>query len=497
MVLATSKYNMKYNMTVNRMVFSLIAALLLSVGVALDCVASVEPDFCSPKLKNGHGNPILDFHFSADPTAVEYDGRLYVYATNDHQQYDSVGQNGKNTYERIKSLVMFSTGDMVNWTYHGLIDVADIAPWIIASWAPSVVKRDEGDGKTRFYLYFSNSGFGTGVLTSESPVGPWTSPLDKSLVDANTPGLGNCKVPFDPGAVVDLDGVGWLTVGAGSSRIMRLGDDMTSIGSEIKEIRAPKHFEANELNYINGTYVYTYNNDWQERNDWAENAEVPTRCSMSYMVSRTPLEPDSWKYCHHYLKNPGDCGFDASNNHTHLHKFRGRWYIFYHNLSLQSSFNTNGGFRNVCVDEIAVDEDNIDIKLAEQTVEGPAQIESMNPFDVIQAETTFATHGVKFEETPCAGDMVVVPDKEFALTMVKGVRFTKEPVRCQVMASGKGRIEVRKDSADGELLAAVDVDAVSSTLHISDVTGCAGNELCDLYFVLTGRDLRFDRWQFR
>ena len=93
--------------------------------------------------------------------------------------------------------------------------------------------------------------------------------------------------------------------------------------------------------------------------------------------------------------------------------------------------------------------------------------------------------------------MVVVPDKEFALTKVKGVRFNRKPARCLVTASGKGRIEVRKDSADGELLAAVDVDAVSSTLHISDVTGCAGDELCDLCFVLTGRDLRFDRWQFR
>ena len=69
----------------------------------------------------------------------------------------------------------------------------------------------------------------------------------------------------------------------------------------------------------------------------------------------------------------------------------------------------------MCVDEIAVDEDNIDIKLAEQTVEGPTQIESMNPFDVIQAETTFATHGVKFEETPGAGDMVALTTSSSAM----------------------------------------------------------------------------------
>ena len=248
---------------------------------------------------------MLDFQFTADPTAVEHEGRLYVYATNDHQQFEEVGRDGKNTYERIKSLVMMSTDDMVNWTYHGNIDVGNVAPWIMASWAPSIVKRKEEDGKTHFYLYFSNSGFGTGVLTATSTVGPWTSPLDKSLVDANTSGLGKCKVPFDPGAVIDPDGTGWLTIGAGNSCIMRLGADMISIDSELKELKAPHHFEANELNYINGTYVYTYNTDWKDRGDWNVGEEVPSICSMSYMTSKTPLDPDSWKYHHHYLKNPG------------------------------------------------------------------------------------------------------------------------------------------------------------------------------------------------
>lgn len=156
----------------------------------------------STKLATGNHNPILDFLFTADPTAVEHEGRLYVYGTNDHEQFDSVGVNGKNSYEKIKSLAMMSTDDMVNWTYHGLIPTGELAPWIINSWAPSACKRVEEDGKTHFYLYFSNSGYGVGVLTATSPVGPWRSPLQKSLVDAKTPGLGDCKVPFDPGVVV-------------------------------------------------------------------------------------------------------------------------------------------------------------------------------------------------------------------------------------------------------------------------------------------------------
>ena len=102
----------------------------------------------SPQFFSGNANPLLDFIFVADPTSVEYNGRLYVYGTNDTQQLDSVGKDGKNTYQYIHSLVMLSTDDMVNWTYHGLIEVKVLSPWGIASWAPSIVSRVESDVKT-------------------------------------------------------------------------------------------------------------------------------------------------------------------------------------------------------------------------------------------------------------------------------------------------------------------------------------------------------------
>ena len=44
-------------------------------------------------------------------------------------------RSGKNTYEHIKSLVILSTDDMVNYTYHGIIDIAEICPWALASGA--------------------------------------------------------------------------------------------------------------------------------------------------------------------------------------------------------------------------------------------------------------------------------------------------------------------------------------------------------------------------
>lgn len=125
--------------------------------------------------------------------------------------------------------------------------------------------RALGQVRCPFYLYFSNSGWGTGVITATSPTGPWSDPLGKSLIDGNTPGLDGCKSPFDPGVCIDDNGTGWLSFGGGtdSARIVKLGSDMISLDSEIVKIPSLFHFEASELNYINGTYVYTYNNDWR------------------------------------------------------------------------------------------------------------------------------------------------------------------------------------------------------------------------------------------
>ena len=71
------------------------------------------------------------------------------------------------------------------------------------------------------------------------------------LVSQFTQGLGHCRAPFDPGAVIDDEGTGWLSFGGGGkgevgtdympedARIVRLGKDLLSLDSEIVEIKAP------------------------------------------------------------------------------------------------------------------------------------------------------------------------------------------------------------------------------------------------------------------
>ncbi len=356
-------------------------------------------------------NPISSDFFCADPTSVEYNGRLYLIGTNDHEQFLADGPEVDNKYDKIKSMVILSTDDMVNWIYHGEINIGEVAPWIINSWAPTIVSRVEDDGKTHFYLYFSNNGLGVGVIHATDPLGPWDDPLGEPLISTSTPGLTNCPNPFDPGAVIDDNGVGWLSFGAGiaadgseympgSNRIVRLGDDMISFDSEFAEIPAPYHFEASELNYINDTYVYTYNCDWSDHTEqWDYDCEAPSGCSMVYMTSKTPLDPESWEMKGEYFANPGPAGMGYSNNHTHLHKYQGEYYIFYHTLMLKTGMGITGAYRSLGVDKINVDEETVTIEKKLGTKEGTDSIICVDPYSVNAAAELNNTAEVTYDTT--------------------------------------------------------------------------------------------------
>jgi len=383
-----------------------------------------------------YNNPISSDFYCADPTSVEYNGRLYLFGTNDHEQYEVVGPNKDNTYDKIKSFVILSTDDMVNWIYHGEINVGEVAPWIVNSWAPSIVAREEEDGLTHFYLYFSNNGLGVGVITATDPLGPWEDPLGEPLISSSTPGLTNCPNPFDPGAVIDENGDGWLSFGGGkasggtdympgSARIVKLGDDMLSFESDFVEIPAPYFFEASELNYINGTYVYTYCSDWNEHSfQWDYACEVPGACSMVYMITKTPLDSDSWEMKGEYLKNPGLAGLDYCNNHTHLQKWGNEYYIFYHTLELKKGMGISGSYRSLAIEKVNVDEQTVTIERIGATREGVGSTAEVNPFTVNYASELNNTANISYDTTD-ARVPVVISNGEGSWISVKDVEFTE------------------------------------------------------------------------
>lgn len=455
-----------------------------------ESAAAVTPKTWTSSFKLGsdRANPLLDFHYIADPTAIEYNGRLYVYGTNDHQQYEA--GTASNTYEAINSLVVISTDDMVNWTYHGLIDTKGVAPWIMASWAPTIISKPQTDGSTLFSLYFSNSGTGSGVIQATSPLGPWTSPLTQNLTGG-----------FDPGAVIDANGDGWLAYGTGESYIVKLGDDLHSIAAGPVKLNAPYYFEANELNYIGGKYVHTYNNDWSSHEPWTYGGTKPTACSMNYFTTTTPLDKDSWVYGANYFKNTGENGMNYGNNHTHLHKYQGKWYLFYQSNDLEPSLGTNGGFRSLFVDEIEVDEENVIIKECTPTFTGVKAIKNFDPYAEQYAATCAATLGIVFEQVEGNGHTVAkvgspnmtadVPTE--GIIEVRNVDFSAGLGSLKMLVKGNGSVKMRLDDKDGSDLLTVSSTGDSWQTLTANYSGSVIG-VHKVFFILTGSVL-FDTWQ--
>ena len=479
------------------------------------------------------GNPISPCVFCADPTALVYDGRVYVYGSNDHQQFLANGKTGSNDYGAIKSLVVFSSDDMVNWTFHGTIDVGKLcSSWgwrFAASWAPSVTWRMGTNDKPEFFLYFANSGGSIGMLKADSPIGPWRSPLSKPMIDSSTPGVSPCNWIFDPGVVIDDNGVGWIAFGGGdpqstgsalfpgNSRIAKLKPSMTQLDGSAVKLPAPYLFEASELNMMEGRYVYTYNTSWSDRNLWSSyekrgNQPAPSTCSMCYMVTDNPLDPDAWEYRGEYVPNPGNYGYGWGNNHTHLQKFGDNYYLFYHSMMLEQKMNSGAsGFRSIGVEKAVVNESTQHIEKVKMTTGGTPAIKNLDPYVLQQAETMSTAGGVNYEDFTNitkattystlgndASRNMQVKMAAGSWTMLRNVDFGEEGAKSfTITASGTGKLELRMTTVGSKALATIEFSSTSLEEHTIDVDPTLFKGVKKLFLVFTeANNVQFDAWQF-
>ena len=498
---------------------------------------------------SSYNNPISANIFCADPTALEYNGRLYVYGSNDHQQFIANGKKGENTYGAIKSIVVFSTDDMVNWTFHGTIDTSKLcsswvtSPWYQGygvSWAPSVTWRTTEDGTDEFFLYFCNSSHGVGVLKANSPIGPWKSPNNKLMIHYDTKGANpsGTNANFDPGVVIDDNGVGWISFGGlgpstimpEAARIVKLKPSMTEVDGTAVKIHAPYHFEANELNVIGGKYVYTYCSNWASRqgSEWNAykkekgiSASMPNTCTMCYMVSDDPTNPDSWVYKGVYGPHPG---MGTNNNHSHLQKFQGKYYHIYHDhggILLDVMKNKGlvdasaGDYRSICVNKASVDESTATINPVTLTHEGVTQIKNLNPYELQQMETMANCGGVEYEDMTNikkntkistlgndASENMQVKMKVGSWITVRQIGFGSTGAdRFVLRAKGTGKLDVRTSTSPRATLFTVDLsstDFEDYTIEIPEnkLKSVKGVKTA-LYFIVTeGEDVYVDSWKF-
>jgi len=357
-----------------------------------------------------HRNALITQGFGADPTVMVYEDRAYVFSSNDSLMYGDDGKAIQMTYAGgIQGIRAISSSDLANWTDHGIINVGNTPPstnpidpygqrvtsYDTRSWAPSAAWKMI-NGSPKFFIYFANSGDGIGVITANSPTGPWTSPLPKLLIDRNTPNCSSVEYLFDPGVMVDDDGQGYMFFGGGNSdgmaRRVKLGADMISLDGDPETWAVPDLFEDNEIAKINGTYYYSFCNR--------------SSSSIAYMTSDEPF--GTYSASRQIMRSPQvQLGTPDQNNHHCIFQFKGETYIAYHASKVAPAMGITTRYRSTLINKVSINSAGV-ISTINMTRSGVAQKGYFDPYVLNEAETIGIMGGVYTRADSGAGNGMVV-----------------------------------------------------------------------------------------
>jgi len=476
--------------------FTLIVAVFSTFASAADSSAFNGINLAKSYKDIKNHNPINTIKYSADPGVMVYDGRVYVYGTNDGYAGE-LGRNPQdNTYGQINTINVMSSDDLVNWIDHGTIPAAGrngAAKWAGNSWAPCATHK-KINGKEKFFLYFANSGNGIGVLTSDSPTGPFVDPIGHALISRSTPNCSNIVWLFDPAVFVDDDGTGYLYFGGGvpdnqssnpkTVRAVKLGNDMTSPAGNPVTIDAPWVFEDSGINKSGDTYFYSYCTNW--------NGGPYGNAKIAYMTSKNPLGPFTMQGT--VLNNPGDFFGTTGNNHHTIIEFKDQWYIFYHAEWLnKQEFGSQKGYRTSHVDVLPFS--NGKFGNAKGTLTGVTQLFKVNAYNTNYASMMAWQGGVS---TNGLGHTTVTYNRG-EWTGVSNVDFGEAATSVKITAASNNGavIRITTGSPNGDVVGYVSIPATGGNSNFKTVTAdintVSGTK--HVFFVASG-DVVVDTWQF-
>jgi len=465
-----------------------------------------------------NNNPVVSHKFGADPYALVFEGRVYLYNTNDVLEYDEDGNVKDNSYSTINKLSVVSSDDLVNWTDHGVINVSGpdgAAKWATQSWAPAAAHKVI-NGKDKFFLYFANNASGIGVLTSDSPIGPWVDPIGKPLISRSSQAAEGVTWLFDPAVLVDDDGKAYIYFGGGvpegkfelpnTARVIELGADMISVVGDAVPIPAPFMFEDAGINKVGDTYYYTYCSNFYSGN---RPEGSPPAGEIAYMTSSHPMGP--WTYQGTILKNPGHFFGVGGNNHHCIFQFNDTWYIAYHAQTLSKAMGVPKGYRSTHLNKVLFNED-LSIQEITANLKGVEQVKQLNPFVRVEAETMAWNAGIEVKsvvsydnDTLNPINLAVTSINNGGWTSVSGVDFDGGASEFSASVSSEsdgGFIELRLDQPDGLLIGTLNVPSTGGWNQWrkvkAEVKGAKG--VYDLFFVYRGKQKQnlfmIDYWQF-
>lgn len=467
--------------------------------------------------KQGEHNPVMTQRFGADPYALVYEGRVYLYMTGDTFIRDENGEVMENVYSQIDRINVISSEDLVNWTDHGTVYAAGAngaAPWGKNSWAPAAACK-EIDGVMKFFLYFANGGNGIAVLEADSPTGPFTDRLGKPLISRQTPACSDVTWLFDPAVLVDDDGEAYLYFGGGipnadmaanpgTARVVQLGGDMQSLrGTPVVIADVPYLFEDSGINKINGRYYYSYCSNFSIPEEQVSSLGFD-KGEILVMTSTNPMGP--FELVGPILKNPGWFFGLEGNNHHCMFQFMDQWYMAYHTRILEERMGILQNYRSTSIDSVQID-GNGRISSIQATREGVAQTQPFYPYCKHKAVTMAAMGGItttQYGEDAVkygSGEMLLTGISDGSWIQLCGVDFGEKMVQClemTVRGTQGGCVKAYLDSPHGTCLC----ETALIPGDTQELTVCKGivnkqvNGIHDLYFVFQGEGYEVYDWRF-
>jgi arabinoxylan arabinofuranohydrolase len=408
-------------------------------------------------------NPFVQTNYIADPAPMVHEGRLYVYASHDEDAT-------VNNFYTMNDWRLYSTLDMVNWTDHGSPASLQTFNWSTDNaWAPQGIFRNGS-----YYLYLpinNNTGARIGVAVSDKVTGPFTDPLGKELVQT-------AASDIDPTVFIDDDGQAYMYWGNATLQYVTLNEDMISYSGNPTTVNLQGFTEGPWLYKRESLYYMVYAG-------MGGNTE-----KISYATSNSPRGP--WT-----IRGDIMASGPTYTNHAGIIDYKGHSFFFYHNSALQGG---NDFRRSVCVEEFTYGNDG-SIPLLTMSDEGPAAVDTLNPFEQVEAETIAFSSGLKTETcTDAGGGMNVTAISQGDYIKVKEVDFLEGVTGFEARVSaagGNAAIELHLDSRTGPLLGTCDVSGASSWTTVTcPVSG--GEGVHDLFLTFTGggdNAFKFNWWK--
>ncbi len=452
-------------------------------AIAAAVVAASCLTFAPAVPKESHAeNPIVQTSFTPDPAPVVFGDELYVFTGCD--------RDGDNDFYKMTGWQCFSTKDMKNWTDHGRILEDTSFSWCGQNdaWASQCIERN---GKYYFYFTTTNKAGGgraIGVAVADSPEGPYKDVLGKPLCGPNWNYI-------DPTVMIDDDGQAWLMFGNPTCYYVKLKDDMVTLDGQIKEFSmteqafGPNSDPKRASAYGEGPWIYKHGGLYYLV--YAAFVGSDTGESMAYATGPSVTGP--WTYRGQIQK-----GSNCYTIHGGIVDYKDHSYYFYHMNGIPGGGVFN---RSAACEEFTYNSDGT-IPSIPSTKSGPDQIEALDPFQKVEAETICWSQGIKTEKCSAGGvNIANIEDGDYV--KVSGVDFGDGAdtfTASVASATDGGTIELHINDVKGPVIGTCKVGSTGGWQDWQEVTSnVLVDGVHDLYFVFRGESgylLNVDWWKF-